>query len=482
MDSAHTLVAQLYVAMFGRAPDAEGLAYWSASGRSPQEIADAMFGTAAARAYYPTHQSDAQVIFAFYANVLGRVTDLEGLEFWLARFAAPGATRTGVLLEMIDVVTHYDGTDPAGLQSAALFRNRCDAALYYGESGGSISFASDVLANVTSDPASVTTARNATDWLADREVDAYGLQDIYLANIYRNPVVRNVMDGATLTIADGGLMSLVEVHPQDAASAVTFSANLDIQSNWDFTLYVSGFERVNLMLADPPYYTTHEVTIASGHLERLSVSGRDLLHLGTAEHPVDAAVIDASGFVGMVAAYMAPDTRLVGGAGNDKLFAYSGTGAAVEGGAGDDVLYARGPTILVGGEGADHFWLTSYFGRERPSVVADFQPGIDKLDLEYMVRLPDDAWWNGPLDAQTWFPSRLVLPDGSSFGAYLDAAATKAPNYSALQWFEYDGDTYLVIDSSKEATFQDRSDRVVKLVGLVDLGALGYDVEDRMFG
>ena len=51
-----TQVSQLYTALFGRAPDYDGLGFWTTllgSGESLAHVADTMYATAPARAYYP---------------------------------------------------------------------------------------------------------------------------------------------------------------------------------------------------------------------------------------------------------------------------------------------------------------------------------------------------------------------------------------------------------------------------------------------
>ena len=77
-----TDVSQLYVALFGRAPDGEGLGYWVSqldAGKSIVDIANAMYGTAPARTYYPSYLTNQEIVGNFYTNVLGRTADAEGL-------------------------------------------------------------------------------------------------------------------------------------------------------------------------------------------------------------------------------------------------------------------------------------------------------------------------------------------------------------------------------------------------------------------
>ncbi|MEJ6021944.1 DUF4214 domain-containing protein [Ramlibacter sp. PS4R-6] len=164
-----TQISQLYVALFGRAPDAEGLGFWVSklnAGESMVSIANQMFATDPARAYYPSFLTNQEIIASFYLNVLGRAADAEGLAFWTAKLNASGATPGTVINEMISAVANYvanGGSDPAGLTSAALFNNKVAVAQYYGEHAGNIDDATVVLATVTADPATVTAAKAAID-------------------------------------------------------------------------------------------------------------------------------------------------------------------------------------------------------------------------------------------------------------------------------------------------------------------------------
>jgi hypothetical protein len=156
-----TEISQLYVALFGRAPDGEGLGFWVGlrdGGMSLTEIANAMYATSPARDYYPLFLTNEEIIASFYVNVLGRVADAEGLAFWTAKLNAAGATPGSVITEMIDVVANYAGADPDGLVSQALFNNKVEVAQFYGEANGNIADAATVLATVTADDATVTAA------------------------------------------------------------------------------------------------------------------------------------------------------------------------------------------------------------------------------------------------------------------------------------------------------------------------------------
>ncbi len=161
-----TQVAQLYVSLFGRAPDGEGLGFWVGqldAGQTLAQVAQSMYSVTAARTYYPAYATNEEIVATFYQNVLGRAvgTDTEGQAFWVAKMNAAGATKGSVITEILNTVANYTGTDAAGVASKALFNNKVSVAQYYGEQNGSIAGATNALSGVTSDVATVATAKAA---------------------------------------------------------------------------------------------------------------------------------------------------------------------------------------------------------------------------------------------------------------------------------------------------------------------------------
>lgn len=130
-----TDVAELYVALFGRAPDADGLGYWvnqiDTGVLTLNGAALAMYNTDPARAYYPLFLTNNEFVTSVYTNVLGRTPDADGLAYWSGRIASVG--KAGVVLEMIDAVNSYAGTDPVGVAAKALFQNKVVVGEYYAE-------------------------------------------------------------------------------------------------------------------------------------------------------------------------------------------------------------------------------------------------------------------------------------------------------------------------------------------------------------
>ena len=159
-----TDVANLYVALFGRAPERDGLGYWVNqidAGKSIAAVAQEMYNTDPARAYYPTFLTNDEIVTRFYTNVLGRTPDADGLAYWSAKLAATGATKGSVIAEMITAVRAYAGSDAAALTSKALFENKVTVGLYYAVDlgGNDVTKASSILSNVTASASSVEVAK-----------------------------------------------------------------------------------------------------------------------------------------------------------------------------------------------------------------------------------------------------------------------------------------------------------------------------------
>jgi len=77
--------SKLYLASFKRAPDLEGLNYWTkeAESKSLQAIGGTIFfGLKSINAIYPEALSDAAFVEAIYQNVFGRASDAGGLAYW----------------------------------------------------------------------------------------------------------------------------------------------------------------------------------------------------------------------------------------------------------------------------------------------------------------------------------------------------------------------------------------------------------------
>ncbi|WP_422028784.1 DUF4214 domain-containing protein [Roseovarius sp.] len=95
---------ELYIAYFNRAPDSMGLYFWAtayADGQSLEEIA-ALFSTAAeTKALYPDGSSNEIFLENVYNNVLGRLPDQGGFDFWLGHLNSGALKKETFILDLL---------------------------------------------------------------------------------------------------------------------------------------------------------------------------------------------------------------------------------------------------------------------------------------------------------------------------------------------------------------------------------------------
>ena len=245
-----TVITDLYVALFDRAPDASGLAFWAqayADGASLATITQGFIRAPEGREIYPADLGGSAFVAEFYQTVFGRLPDAQGLAFWTAALDSAGgagsdAARAFLVEQITQVVSTALTTRPEGMSEIdfaqtvsdrAVFGNKVEVGLYFAVTLGSndVSLAARTLAQVTQDPASVQAGRDFADQggivvpptppvptlsisQADTAADITAKFDAYTATIAR--VDATGMDGAQLSavaaakdkIAAGGISGL----------------------------------------------------------------------------------------------------------------------------------------------------------------------------------------------------------------------------------------------------------------------------------
>ena len=89
MEMTKEKIAELYVALFGRAPEGEGLEYWyeqaNAHGWGVKELAQAMYESAIKYPEYSSYSDPKELVEAIYENVLGKTyqDDPKGIDYWV---------------------------------------------------------------------------------------------------------------------------------------------------------------------------------------------------------------------------------------------------------------------------------------------------------------------------------------------------------------------------------------------------------------
>ncbi len=163
----------------------------------------------------------------------------------------------------------------------------------------------------------------------------------------------------------------------------------------------------------------------------------------------------------------AGNNTVTGGTGVDTITV--GTGAnTISTGAGNDVIHigaAAGLNTVDVGTGTDTVILDAI------QTAAGYYTTVTGMAAGDIIDLSDVTGSAAAVSAQTVMGAAIVLGGAASFANYLDAAAAGDGNTAntVIKWFQFGGNTFIVEDTSAAATFQDGSDTVIALTGLVTL-------------
>ncbi|MEZ2722135.1 DUF4214 domain-containing protein [Paenalcaligenes hominis] len=170
----------LYAAVFNRAPDQNGLNFWTA--QENFVVMSEGFVTHPVFTEQYGEKTNEEFVKAIYENVLQGQGDAEGIEFWVNALDN-GISRGEFLAEFIDAALAYDGDDADALLRKAALDNKVAVGLYFTEEMGAASnlsedvdpssadvvndpaykAAAEAIANVTADPATVEAAKAEID-------------------------------------------------------------------------------------------------------------------------------------------------------------------------------------------------------------------------------------------------------------------------------------------------------------------------------
>lgn len=100
-----SILIEVYIAYFNRAPDALGLYFWASAysnGVSLPEIAALFLDQDETRATYPSDATNLEFATQVYSNVLGRTPDNAGLLFWQGQLDDGNVGRDTFILEVLE--------------------------------------------------------------------------------------------------------------------------------------------------------------------------------------------------------------------------------------------------------------------------------------------------------------------------------------------------------------------------------------------
>lgn len=154
------------------------------------------------------------------------------------------------------------------------------------------------------------------------------------------------------------------------------------------------------------------------------------------------------------------------GAGNDTITLGSGANSVNTGDGVNTVVFSAamaGLNTITLGSGVDTLDFNA------ASTAAGYYPSVtgiaagDKIDFAFFTIAGNE----------TTLGAKITLGGAASFANYLDAAAASngATAGTEVNWFQLNGNTYLVLDNDATSTFKDGTDLVIELVGTVDLTA-----------
>ncbi len=153
-------VAEIYISTFGRAPDKDGLAYWTGEvlkgNLTMAQVSESFFDQSETQEMYG-NSSNLDFLISIYENTLGKTVDSsdEGVQYWLGQLDSGELTQNGFVKTIINGAKAETGD----ANDALLLQNKVNTGLLYAkEIGVTGDLAKQIMNDVTYDPA---TAENA---------------------------------------------------------------------------------------------------------------------------------------------------------------------------------------------------------------------------------------------------------------------------------------------------------------------------------
>jgi S-layer protein len=278
--------------------------------------------------------------------------------------------------------------------------------------------------------------------------------------------------GGTVVLTAATVAKGIAVGVKDASTGTTDVLNVVAEVAENVThglLTVANVETINLTATDTtPTNTstgaatidTSTLTLAANKAATVKVDGNANLSL-TLSGASELVTLDASAMTGKLVATAdgkTSGTTIIGGSGADTLTA-DGSGDVLIGGAGNDILVAANLTTLTGGAGNDTFRLNSAPSTLNAySTITDLTAG-DKIDTT----------------AATFKTDAITLAGTASFQDFANAAVL-AVSTDGAAWFQFAGNTFLVVDSvNNSSTFTNNEDLIVGITGLVNLSNVVFN-------
>jgi len=300
---------------------------------------------------------------------------------------------------------------------------------------------------------------------ASETIDLQNLDDIkyVITSGATALVLDNMATGGT--IEHTAAATLVTANILDADDNAADVLNVVLKTNANATvaageIVAADVESINVTATDTKAsdgITDYTLTLTGDALTTVKVTGNAALNLtlgtGTdAVTSIDGSAMTAALTAGTVAG--GSEGTIKGGEGKDVLTA-NGTDDKLIGGAGADRLILNGDqAVMTGGAGADTFVVSHV------TTNVNSYASITDLAAGDMIEF----------HAADSFLAAKVTSTGTAVFQNLADKAVATTDAGQLAWFQFGGNTYIVENVSDNATsFDEAQDRIVQIVGNVDL-------------
>ena len=233
-------VAQLYVALFNRAAEGEGLRNWMADGanKTVAQLADSMLQAPAVRTYFNgSIDNDKDYIETIYKNILGKdySQDPNGIDSWVKHLQA-GHTRGETLVKLFEVA-QSDIARAADPVAAQTFANKTAISEYVSQRIGNVSQDEEGNYNYTLFK-QIISDTNATNLAHQKRL----VDDAVKTNFTTNDdnLVGNSSDNIYETVVSG-FMGTNTFQPNDKLDAGRGNDTLKVSLDTNFTGLTTGY-------------------------------------------------------------------------------------------------------------------------------------------------------------------------------------------------------------------------------------------------
>lgn len=359
-------VAQLYVALFNRAPEGAGLNAWVSAGvfRDQAQTADAMLQSPAIAAYFNGRiDSNLGYIENIYKNILGKdySQDPDGINAWV-RHLELGHSRGETLVTLFQVARSPEAiaADPT---AAAVFANKTAIAAYMAEKitdiesdgSGNFNYApfQDIIATTNSTNLEEQKAKIdqlAAEAAAGSKTFTTGLDnflgtdgdDTFNAIYYTG--------GGTKTSTLSSLDTLDARGGKDTLNLTVLKNGADKVAMTDLDTAMNGISNIeNLNIKSEVKFDPATVTINKG-LDNLSVQTIDTITLTTDTKEVVA--VNTTGVVTLTAAEATKEVVAKSSAGSVTVNAAKLEGkVSIDAGSGADLTAAKAQEVVIKAKG-----------------------------------------------------------------------------------------------------------------------------------